>query len=392
MVAAALLALSGSLLGGSGAEAKVPRGPVGKAFYTPPTALPAGHGAAIWQRRAHHLVPLADAARNRVVLYTSRGQGGARIAVSGVVSVPPGKAPRGGWPVVTWAHGTTGVADACAPSRNRVGSPARAYISYIDAELNRWLRAGYAVVRTDYEGLGTPGAHPYLVGRSEGRSVLDMVRAAREVDRRIGRRYVIAGHSQGGHAALFAAGLASDWVPELRLRGTIAFAPASHLREQGQLLGALTQPSPLSGLAVLIISGAATTSPAVSIPDLLSDEALALYPRVERTCLFQLGAPSAYGGIAPADLLREGADTRALFHRLGRMNPAVVSDRPILIVQGAADTTTIPFFTDQLNDELLELGNSVEYSVYDGVDHGSIVAAADEETLAFLAARIGRKR
>ena len=82
----------------------------------------------------------------------------------------------------------------------RTRSPATRY-----PLLQRWLKAGYAVVRTDYEGLGTPGVHQYLVGKSEGRSVLDAVRAARALEPRCRKRFVIAGHSQGGHAALFAA-------------------------------------------------------------------------------------------------------------------------------------------------------------------------------------------
>ena len=73
-------------------------------------------------------------------------------------------------------------------------------------------------MRTDYEGLGTPGDHPYLIGVSEGRSVLDMVRAARKLDSNLGKRVVIAGHSQGGHAALWAASLQRSWTPELNAR------------------------------------------------------------------------------------------------------------------------------------------------------------------------------
>src|SRR4029078_9309383 len=99
-------------------------------------------------------------------------------AISGTVHVPQGKAPKGGWPVVTWAHGTIGRADACAPSS--IGRPAQ----YDQKLLNGWLKAGYAVVRTDYEGLGTPSTHPYLIGRSEGHSVLDGARAARHGDPR----------------------------------------------------------------------------------------------------------------------------------------------------------------------------------------------------------------
>ena len=96
--------------------------------------------------------------------------------------------------MITYAHGTTGSADTCAPTR---GYDAGTLVSYAYPLLKRWLKAGYAVVRTDYEGLGTPGVHAYLVGQSEGRSVLDAVRAARKLEPRLSKRFVIAGPLPG---------------------------------------------------------------------------------------------------------------------------------------------------------------------------------------------------
>lgn len=108
------------------------------------------------------------------ILYRSTGLHGEPIAVSGVVIIPAGPAPAGGRPIVAWAHPTTSVISRCAPSRARVlfGS-----IQGLDEMLAR----GYVAAATDYPGLGTPGPHPYLVGVSEGRAVLDSVRAARLV-------------------------------------------------------------------------------------------------------------------------------------------------------------------------------------------------------------------
>src|SRR3954454_19214804 len=114
--------------------------------------------------------------------------------------------------------------------------------------MQRWLKAGYAVVRTDYVGLGTPGAHPFLHGRSEGTAVLDAARAARRLDKRLGKRVVLAGHSQGGQSVLWAASLAPRYARDLNVRGTVAFAPVSHLTEQSTALSAITSPNALSGL------------------------------------------------------------------------------------------------------------------------------------------------
>jgi predicted esterase len=298
------------------------------------------------------------------------------------------KPPKGGWPVISFAHGTTGSADACAPSRAASGNPASLATTYIYPQQNEWLRNGYAVVRTDYQGLGTPGPHPYLIGRAEGRSVLDIVTAARELDKRISKRFLIAGHSQGGQSALFAAGDAASWTPKLKLRGTVAFAPASHIYEQKSLLPALTTPSGLTALAFMIIHGAATQSSAINVNAILSDEVLPYNPRLETECLTQLASSSELGGIPPSHLVRSGADTSTIDPVLKAMNPAVKTAAPILLSQGEADTTVFKPFTDTLNTELNGLGGTVIYKTYPGADHVGVTSAGEADALAFFRAQL----
>jgi pimeloyl-ACP methyl ester carboxylesterase len=365
-------------------HATVTKGPKGLKFYKPPKGIPGRHGTLIWARNATGLVKLQDARSTKLVLYSSRTPQGAKDTISGSVSVPKGKPPKGGWPVITWAHGTTGVADICAPSRDGLDPSAVTGETYINGDLNAWLRAGYAVLRTDYEGLGTPGKHPYLIGTSEGRSVVDIVAAARQLDPNISKRYLIAGHSQGGHAALFAAGLANSWQPKLKLRGTVAFAPASHILDQAALLPGLTSPSSLTALATLILDGASTQSSAINVNQLLSDEVLQFYPLLQSQCLGRLGQSDELGGIPPSHLERSGADLSALNPVLAAMNPAVKTSAPILIPQGESDTTVFPIFTKQLKDELLGLGDQVTYKTYPGIDHVGVVTAGEADALAFF--------
>lgn len=391
VVAAAvvLVTLVTLALGASADAAKRPvEGPRGPGFYAPPDVYPKGHGKLIWQRQAGRLSPIAGAGSSKLVLYSSTTPAGKRTAVSGVVSVPAGSPPKRGWPVISYAHGTTGIADVCAPSRTGAKSRVAPFVDYIDPELEDWIDAGYAVAQTDYQGLGTPGPHEYLIGTAEGRGVVDIVSAARQLDLDIGKRYLLAGHSQGGHAALFAAGLADEWDRGLRLRGTVAFAPASHIADQVDLLPALTAPSSLSALAGLILRGAASFSPAVEPSQLLTEAPLALYPQTGETCAPQLGASTSLGGIAPADLLRDGADTTALIDVLNAQNPAVRTDAPILIAQGSADNTVFPFLTDMLSNELEAAGDAVDYQVYDGVTHAGIPAAAGPAALEFFERRL----
>jgi pimeloyl-ACP methyl ester carboxylesterase len=356
--------LVAGLLAAPTSAAAVPRGPGGDAFYTPAKAVPKAHGTPIWARKLNGPAVLKSAKRNERLLYSSGGQ-----AVSGTVAVPKGKAPEEGWPVITWAHGTVGIADRCAPSK--VGTQD----NYDRPLLNRWVKAGYAVVRTDYPGLGTAGPHPYLNGQSEGRSVLDVVRAARKLEPGIGKRVVIAGHSQGGQAALFAASLAPKWTPELRVRGTVAFAPVSHLGEQGALLRALTTPGNLSALAAMIIRGIDIAEPGLSVQALLSDQARALYPQLDQKCLDDLGKPDSFGGVAPANLFRPDANIDPLIAALNADDdPEALRIRtPVRIEQGKADTTVFPSFTDDLVSELKRRGAAVTYKTYAGLGHGEVV-------------------
>jgi pimeloyl-ACP methyl ester carboxylesterase len=356
------------------------RGPAGLRFYTPTRPIPARHGTLIWSRAAGGVVPLENAASTKLILYSSKSVTGQKVAVSGSVSIPKGKAPAGGWPVISYGHGTTGIADKCAPSRNTADGPANGYINYTDSIMNSWLAAGYAVVRSDYEGLGTPGVHPFLVGKSSGRGILDIVRASHQMNPAISKRFVITGHSQGGHAALFAADQAATWTPELKLKGTVAYAPASQLKEQLPVLGGLIEPSPLTALATMIVRGVSSVYPQVDADALLSDTVLPFYPDTLSECLAQLAEPDSLGGIAPKYVVRPGADTADLLEVLDEQNPIVKSSAPILLVQGLADTTTFPFLTETLNTELRKVpGNRVQLKKYKNVEHGPILDASKND-------------
>ena len=388
--AAALCAAALALLPAAApaATATPRKAPSGLRFYTPPRPLPKGKpGDVIWSRPASRQASLSAASRNVVVLYRSADAAGRPIAVSGLVALPKGKAPKGGWPVISWSHGTTGIADACAPSRDAAGSPVRAYVEYVHPVLNAWLKAGYAVVRTDFQGLGTPGMHPYLIGASEANGAIDIVRAARRLDARVGRDWVSAGHSQGGQAALFAGAAGPGRAPELRLRGVAAFAPASHVREQVDAAKLFTTPSGLSGLGALFV-GALVSTGKVQAADVLGPKALPLFGQVDRLCLPQLAAATSWGALAPAEILRDGADlttARAIFDA---MNPALKIKAPVLLLQGDADTTVFKPFTDQLLTELQAKGDAVDYRVAAGVDHGTIVSAEQAATTTWLRQRL----
>ena len=139
--------------------ASYPPAPAGTAFYTPPALSRGTHGDLIWSRALDGSAVLPSAARNELVLYRTTAVDGSDVAVSGMVAVPKGTPPHGGWPVVTWAHGTTGDAPQCAPSRYPASGSLYPYLKIADDVLDDFVAHGYAVVQTDYEGQGTPGVH-----------------------------------------------------------------------------------------------------------------------------------------------------------------------------------------------------------------------------------------
>src|SRR4029077_1148551 len=159
------------------------------------------------------------------IRYRSTDPSGRPIPVSGAIYIPNGPAPAGGRNIIAWAHPTSGVMPPCAPSlMPDVGG--------MMWNLPNMIAQGYIVVATDYPGLGTDGIHPYLIGESEARSVLDSVRAAREMPNTgASNRFAVWGHSQGGHAALYTGEIAAHYAPELKLVGVAAAAPATYLVE-----------------------------------------------------------------------------------------------------------------------------------------------------------------
>lgn len=190
-------------------------------FYRATPAEVAGPPGTLIRTEPMPFAPLGAQAYR--ILYRSTGVGGEPIAVSGVAIIPPGPPPPEGRPIVAWAHPTTGVVPHCAPSL-------ALFVFQQIQGLRPLIARGNVVVATDYPGLGTIGPHPYIVGTSEGRAVLDSVRAARTMPGAGGGASFAAwGHSQGGQAALYAGLLAKSYAPELRLVGVAAAAPATDL-------------------------------------------------------------------------------------------------------------------------------------------------------------------
>ncbi len=331
------------------------------AFYDPPDPLPTTTpGSLIRAERMKALAPGTLAWR---VLHVSEAVDGTPIAVSGIVAAPKGGAPSGGFNVVAWSHGTKGVSDPCAPSR---GFRAGTHDFYdIAPEL---LAAGYVAVSSDYEALGTPGVHPYLVGISEGRGVLDIIRAASELEE-VGdvAQVVVWGRSQGGQGSLFAGELAPSWAPELDLVGVIAAAPASGLILIAGFAPVL--PSARGFLWQMTVGFEAAYSE-LSLESIYSSDALAsIRQLVEDEACF-MGFNEVAAETSNAGVVNQIAGIPEWAEVLEDNSPGRVrTEVPVLLLQGTDDEVIPIELTGGLYGQLCAVGTEVDYRIFDGFSH-----------------------
>ncbi len=301
------------------------------------------------------------------ILYRSTGLNSEPIAVSGTIIFPAGPAPREGRNVIAWAHYTTGVAERCAPTL-------LPNLSGTIAGLDDMLARGYAVVATDYEGLGVPGTHPYLVGVSEARSVLDSVRAVRELSAaHASDRFAVWGHSQGGHAALFTGELATEYAPELKLVGVAAAAPATYLvdlftADRGSVGG-----NSLTAMAILSWSQVYR----LPLDGVLAAGANEPFELVARSCIQSIAELFKLSQLAKPlqrDFLKADPTTLPAWRDVMERNTPgkAPAGAPLFIAQGTADVTVKPNITLRYAKHLCAAGTPVVVKLLKGVSHSSI--------------------
>lgn len=234
------------------------------------------------------------------------------------------------------------------------------------------VREGWALVATDYVGLGTEGPHPYLVGQGEGRSVLDAVRAAREVDgARLGDDTVVWGHSQGGHAALWTGVLAPSYAPGVPLAGVAALAPASDLTA---LVDHLPDVSVGSIFATYVVQAYSEVYDDVTRDDHVRRAARTTFREAARRCLDATALASVASAVAIGFRgLVDDLSAGPLAARLEENVPDGPIEAPVLIAQGGADALILPEVQQGYVDARCAAGQAVDHRTYAGLDHVPLV-------------------
>ncbi|KAF0848701.1 lipase family protein [Nocardia caishijiensis] len=319
------------------------------------------------------------------VEYTTQDSSGAERPASGALFVPTGDVPEGGWPIIAYAHGSSGSGPGCGGQADPETAPFPTQRAAEDRLIKRLVDQGYAVVTPDYLGLGRfdTGPHPYLEVRSEATATIDLVRAARAVDPALSRTWSVAGTSQGGHAALSAAHVQSSYAPELDFRGTVAIDAASDVEKVLPFIGPdLPGPSGSTGFLISILAGLRATHPDLAVDSYLTPRGKSIVDAAGGRCLDAILAETK--GVTSADLL-----VRPLEPLRGPLAaymtlPTSGYDAPILLTMNVTDTI-VP---SPLHAALVAqfAANGVDQQVLPGTGpHGSVTPAQLEAIDAFLA-------
>ena len=298
-----------------------------------------------------------------------------------MIIVPQGAPPPGGRPIVAWAHPTSGIVPHCAPSL------ALFFFQQVQG-LRTMVRNGYVVAATDYPGLGTPGPHPYLVGLSEARAVIDSVRVARSLPGAGGgNHFIVWGHSQGGHAALFTGLIAKNYAPDLTLLGVAAAAPASELADL--MDDDLSTPAGKNITAMTLWSWQRVYG--APMDKVVDPRAMPAIDKLAKECIegpWDLAARKRTEKPLEQHFLTVARPADAdLGSLLAKNTPGPLPpDVPVFLAQGLDDQVIRPAVTQDYFDRLCK-GGSKARLLMPGVGHGAAAMKSALDTIAWMSAR-----
>lgn len=346
-----------------------------------PTEVAASEPGDVLRSEAVTLVGPLEGASGWRILYRSTDAKGDPAVVSGMLLLPAEPAPDGGRPVVAWAHGTTGIADRCAPSST--GNLFYDDYGQVGRDL---LDAGFAVAATDYHGLGTPGVHTYHHSEEMARAAIDSVSAAHNFEElgTLRPEWFVLGHSEGGLASL-----ATDARPELHpsdldYMGSVVAAPTPPLGTYAPFMFQIEG----RGYAVLLLEAVAGVEPALDPKVALGPEAASREALLTHGCWEE--AVPGFDDIDPSEMLADPEVGELLAEVLAEWaayDPATVTG-PMLVVQGEADPDVLPPITAELVENLCGNSGEVEYRTYPGAGHDEVMGASSADYTSWMASRL----
>ena len=336
-------------------------------FYTPPDMLPGKPGDIVRSRAVD--APLFPEANVWQIMYQSSDVKMRAVAVTGALLVP--KLPSDGVrPLVVVVPGTRGLGDQCAPSKQMNPLTYSNAVDYENAIYSRLLANGVAVVITDYQGQGTPGLPPYLVGKPNGYAGLDALRAATRLASAglsSAAPMGVMGYSQGGQSSGWAGELQPSYAPELDLRGIVAGGTPSDMNDAVNHFNG--NPTGCAGCAMAAISGVNTAYPELDLDAYLTPAGRETMERVRNACYGELAATfgtTRIGDVTSPDVLTVPA------YR-GRIGKSLLGTRrpgaPAYVLHSSSDLIVPYHMGVQLFYSWCSLGAAVVFEELIGADH-----------------------
>ncbi len=336
-------------------------------FYDTPHPLPTGLAGELIRTESTRQYSLPFELSAWRILYHSRTAKGEDVAVSAVVIVPDGKAPTGGWPVIAWAHDFRSAGRRCAPSlMKNLG---------VGPLLAMYANLGYAVVATDYAGLGADSGAPVVDTRSNALDVIYSVAAARAAVKDIGAKWIAIGSFQGAMAAV---GVAESEVRDPNYLGSIATSGLSDAADAYQRAALRS-----SNRMLVLASTVKAMNPAFQVGDVLSDKGTAAYQKVMGAC----------GGESdPAftnDMLRPGWESNSPVKEFLRANTPSqsVAHGPLLVISGETDSSIPVELTTKVVARMCKQGDRIVFLKYPNLDASGVMAASAADQISWIKAR-----
>jgi Secretory lipase len=340
-------------------------------FYVTPDPLPAGKPGELIRSEPFYTYNLSYDISVVRILYHSRSPNGEDVAVSGVILLPDGTPPAGGWPVIAWAHDFTGSARECAPSllRNLNEGPL----------LSMYAHLGYAVVASDYAGLGTSFPHAALDMRSNALDVIYSIPAARAAVPQLGTDWVAAGYSQGGLVAVGVAEALSE-IGDSNYFGAIAI---SGVGEQEEIFERLVR-EPNYSLLVFLAHGIKTVFPEFRVEEMLTEKAVPLYQYVNHSCETRSGPEPAAN-----EMLKPGwENNRYVKEFFSRNRPGLKpAHGPLLLISAEADVGVPSTIAATAVAQLCKQKDRVLFVTYPGLNASTVLGNSVSEQISWIRAR-----
>jgi pimeloyl-ACP methyl ester carboxylesterase len=350
-------------------------------FYATPKNLSSTKPGDLLRKESFTGYSLPKGASAVRILYHSLDATGRDVATSGVVLIPAGTPPPQGWPVIAWAHGTSGVARLCAPS-------AMKDVYYGAEGLMPMVAAGFAVVATDYHGLGTEGLHQYVNKVAQAHDVVYSIPAAHAAVPNLNPKWVVDGHSQGGLAAWGVAEAEHDLKDPTYL-GAVSVAGVAR---EGDFFNHLGNTPGVGFYLAFMAAGIHARYPDFQPRDLVSDAVLEHYTDVTTKGCFYYGY-ATYAALPTGTLLRPQWEKIAQIHQFfeGNAQGSTPIGGPMLVIAGEADQT-VPIDAVRAAVKLMCANKQpVRFHSYPGLDHDPTMETSTPEQLDWIRDRFAGK-